>query len=59
MSVGRCRFGTLADKWHKYIFVSEQEMRAMVKGTGWKISRVFRQPDPNKAIQYIAELVKE
>ncbi len=59
MSVGRCRFGNLADKWHKYIFVSEQEMRALIKGTGWTISRIFRLPDPKKAIQYIAELVKE
>ncbi|MEI7482155.1 MAG: class I SAM-dependent methyltransferase [Elusimicrobiota bacterium] len=59
MSVGRCRFRNLAERWREYIFLSEAEMRKLIKGTGWKISRIFRDCKRKNAIQYIAELVKE
>lgn len=59
ISVGRCRFHNLAEKWREYIFVNEAEMRKLIKGTGWKISRVFWNRKKKNSIQYTAELVKE
>lgn len=41
----RVRYGTAATPWFDYLLVSESEMRRLVSGTGWQLSRVILQPD--------------
>jgi SAM-dependent methyltransferase len=37
----RVRYHTLATPWFAWLFVSRNEMRALVKGTGWRVSRIL------------------
>jgi SAM-dependent methyltransferase len=51
----RIRYLTHATPWFDYLLVSKDEMRAILTGTGWKITRFF---DSNNSV-YIAVLEKE
>jgi SAM-dependent methyltransferase len=51
----RVRYRQLCTHYINYLMVSQAEMRQIVAGTGWRISRVF----PSTGSGYIALLVKE
>ena len=51
----RIRHRNYATPWFDYLLVSKDEMRKIVDGTGWKISRSF----DSKGSSYIAVLEKE
>ncbi len=42
----RVRYKTCATPWFDYLLVSPDEMRELVDGTGWKVTRVFRSRGP-------------
>lgn len=42
----RVRFRTSKTPWFDYLFVSVDEMRAILDGTGWKIARLFPSDGP-------------
>ena len=50
----RIRFKNLASPWFDYLFVTPDEMKSLLVGTGWKISKLI---DP-KAVSYIAVITK-
>jgi hypothetical protein len=37
----RARYGSLIGPWFDYLFVSPDEMRAILTGTGWAVSKFF------------------
>jgi SAM-dependent methyltransferase len=37
----RVRYKNLCTAWFDYLLVSEEEMRALLEGTGWRLERVF------------------
>ncbi|MCX5776838.1 MAG: class I SAM-dependent methyltransferase [Candidatus Firestonebacteria bacterium] len=47
-------YGRYETSWFDYIRVSRIELKEMVKGTGWQLSRVF----PTKDYSYVAVLTK-
>jgi len=51
----RVRYLTKATPWFDYLFVSKEEMREIVDGTGWRVARFFDSDGP----QYVAVLEKE
>ena len=51
----RVRFEKLISEWFDYLFVSPAEMKMIVKGTGWKISKFITSRHPD----YIAVITKE
>jgi SAM-dependent methyltransferase len=38
----RIRYKQYATPWFDYLLVSEEEMKRILKGTGWRLARVFR-----------------
>jgi SAM-dependent methyltransferase len=48
----RYRFEGLTGEWFTWIFVSEREMRAVLRGTGWRLIRVLKSAlsDPYVAV---------
>ena len=48
-------YGLFETGWIDYIRVSRKELKKIVIGTGWKISKVF----PTKDYSYVAVLIKE
>ena len=50
----RVRHRSLATPWFDYLFVSRDEMRSLVDGTGWRVPRFV---DPHGAL-YVAVLEK-
>jgi hypothetical protein len=40
----RVRYGRLTSPWFDYLIVSEDEMRGLVKGTGWRVAKIIPQP---------------
>ncbi len=51
----RYRYRDLATPWFDYLMVSPGEMREIVRGTGWRIRRLF----PSDGSTYLALLEKE
>lgn len=51
----RIRYHKLKGAWFDYLFVSREELLALLKGTGWKLEKTFSSGGP----QYIAVLAKE
>lgn len=51
---GRGRFGKYIGKWSDWLMVSKKEMKKILKGTGWKITRFIDSKDS----QYIAVIEK-
>jgi SAM-dependent methyltransferase len=51
----RYRYRDLATPWFDYLMVSPRELRAILRGTGWSIRRLF----PSKSPSYLALLEKE
>jgi cyclopropane fatty-acyl-phospholipid synthase-like methyltransferase len=51
----RVRYKAWASPWFDYLLVSQEEMRKIVEGTGWRVSRVFESTGPS----YAAMLEKE
>ena len=51
----RVRFQKYATKWFDYLMVSKEEMREILKATGWKVKKFIDSGDPN----YTAILEKE
>jgi SAM-dependent methyltransferase len=51
----RLRFQELKTPWFDYLFVTPGEMRRIVKGTGWKVTRIIE----SRALDYVAVLEKE
>jgi SAM-dependent methyltransferase len=51
----RVRFKRYATKWFDYLMVSKEEMREILRGTGWKIKRFIDSEDSG----YIAIISKE
>jgi len=47
-------YGRYGTDWFEYIRVSKRELEEIVKGTGWKISKIF----PTKDYSYVAVLKK-
>ncbi len=50
----RVRYRDVATPWFDYLFVSQDELRSLLGGTGWRLSRVFEEPP-----QYVAVIEKE
>lgn len=50
----RVRYLSYATPWFDYLFVSQAEMRKIVAGTGWQVTRVIE-----KAPRYVAVIEKE
>ena len=51
----RIRYLTYATPWFDYLLASQEEMHAIVEGTGWRIARIFDSEGP----QYVAVIEKE
>ncbi len=51
----RVRFKKYATKWFDYLMVSKEEMREILRGTGWKVERFIDSEDSS----YIATISKE
>ncbi len=51
----RYRFRQFRSPWFDYLMVSPREMRALVRGTGWRVSRLF----PSRGPTYLALLEKD
>jgi len=47
-------YGRYESDWFEYIRVSERELKEILKGTGWKINKIF----PTKDYSYVAVLRK-
>jgi SAM-dependent methyltransferase len=43
----RVRYRTYATPWFDYLLVSQDEMRELVDGNGWRVSKVFRSKGPS------------
>lgn len=50
----RIRYKRFVDPWFDYLFVSPKEMRSLVKGTGWRVARIF-----GRSAQYCALIERE
>ena len=50
----RIRYRNIATPFFDYLLVSQEEMRGIVAGTGWRIARVFESPGS----VYVAVLAK-
>jgi len=50
----RVRYRDLVTPWFDYLFVSPEELRSLLKGTGWRLERLLRSSGPT----YIAILAK-
>lgn len=46
----RVRYGTLADAWFDYLFVSRRELDTLLRGTGWAVARSFGKARPSYAV---------
>lgn len=42
----RVRFARLVDPWFDYLFVTQREMRALLRGSGWRVRRFIGRPRP-------------
>jgi len=51
----RIRFEKYVGDWFDYLLVSRQEMKQILKGTGWKIKKFIKSGKPS----YIAIIEKE
>ena len=51
----RARYKTCATPWFDYLMVSQDEMRRIVQGTGWTVTRTSEASGPS----YIALIEKE
>ncbi len=51
----RLRYRTFATPWFDYLLVSKNQMKKILQGTGWKISRFIRGSSP----AYVAIIEKE
>ena len=51
----RIRYRDIATPWFDYLFLSEDELRKLLDGTGWRIARMIRDDTP----MYVAVLEKE
>jgi len=51
----RLRYRTFVTPWFDYLLVSKNQMRKILKGTGWKINRFIDSPGP----AYAAIIEKE
>jgi SAM-dependent methyltransferase len=51
----RIRYRDIATPWFDYLFLSEDELRELLEGTGWQIARMIRDDTP----MYVAILEKE
>jgi SAM-dependent methyltransferase len=51
----RLRYNTTVGEWFDYLFVSEEEMKGIVKNTGWEIKKVYK----GAGSTYIAIITKE
>jgi hypothetical protein len=38
----RIRYKNLVGKWFDYLLVSQDELKEILKGTNWKIKKIFR-----------------
>lgn len=52
----RVRYRSYVTPWFDYLFVSPQELRELVRGTGWRIARILR---AGRRPQYVAVLEKD
>lgn len=50
----RVRFGKLIGKWFDYLFVSPQEMRQILRGSGWRVKQLI----VSSSSEYFAVIVK-
>ena len=50
----RVRFKNIIGDWFDYFFVSPNEMKNLLKGTGWKLKKVIK----SKELTYMAVIVK-
>jgi SAM-dependent methyltransferase len=50
----RIRFRSVASPWFDYLFLSEEELRSLLEGTGWRLVRTIEELP-----QYIAVIEKE
>jgi SAM-dependent methyltransferase len=50
----RIRFGKFASTWFDYLFVSKDELKNILEGTGWKIKKIIE----SESITYIAIIEK-
>ncbi len=51
----RVRYRNYVTPWFEYLFVSKKEMRDILNGTGWKLTRTFGSQDP----AYVAVIEKQ
>jgi hypothetical protein len=42
----RVRYKDWATPWFDYLFVSQPELRSILKGTGWGVERIIRSTGP-------------
>jgi hypothetical protein len=49
----RIRYKTYATPWFDYLLVSKDEMRAILDGTGWQVTRFMDTADP----AYVAAII--
>jgi SAM-dependent methyltransferase len=49
----RVRYREVATPWFDYLFLSQDELRSVLDGTGWTLTRVFEEPP-----QYVAVIEK-
>ena len=50
----RVRYKNIIGKWFDYLLVSPQELKEILKGTGWKLKKII----PSQTSTYIAVIVK-
>jgi len=50
----RIRFEKYVSKWFDYLFVSTEEIKNILRGTGWKVKEFIYSKDPH----YIAIIEK-
>jgi len=51
----RVRYGKYVTPWFEYLLVSKNEMQSILKGTGWKLTKMIRSKGP----AYVAVIEKE
>jgi SAM-dependent methyltransferase len=51
----RIRFRDVASTWFDYLFLSEDELRELLSGTGWRLARLVRDDTP----MYVAVIEKD
>lgn len=55
----RIRHGIFVGGWHNYLFVSENELRMLAEGTGWRLDRAIYGESGIEGTSYLAVLGKE